>query len=197
MKEWGDYMKKISPYILLTSLAIYSSFMLSNVWKVFNIYAILLFMLSTFLLVGHVSKDSKSTALKRIVKSYFLFMIGGATYVLIEILFRNYSHVSMFILGGLCFILIGLLNELIDISLPSQMFLSSIIITGLEYVTGYIVNIKLELNIWDYSNLPYNLNGQICLLFFNLWFLLSIVGILIDDILRTFVFGENFPKYYL
>ena len=77
------------------------------------------------------------------------------------------------------------------------MFLSSIIIIGLEYITGYIVNIKLELNIWDYSNLPYNLNGQICLLFFNLWFLLSIVGILIDDILRTFVFGENFPKYYL
>ena len=68
-------------------------------------------MLSTFLLVGHVSKDSKSTALKRIVKSYFLFMIGGATYVLIEILFRDYSHVSMFILGGLCFILIGLLND--------------------------------------------------------------------------------------
>ena len=190
-------MKKISSYILLTTLAIYSSFMLSNVWKVFNIYMILLFMLSTFLLVGYVTGDSKSTALKRIVKSYFLFMIGGATYVLIEILFRDYSHVSMFILGGLCFILIGLLNELIDISLPSQMFLSSIIITALEYITGYIVNIKLELNIWDYSNLPYNLNGQICLLFFNLWFLLSIVGILIDDILRTFVFGENFPKYYL
>ena len=41
----------------------------------------------------------------------FLFLIGGALYYVIEILWRGYSHWSMFILGGICFVIMGLLNE--------------------------------------------------------------------------------------
>ena len=41
----------------------------------------------------------------------FLFLIGGALYYLIEVLWRGYSHWSMFILGGVCFMIMGLLNE--------------------------------------------------------------------------------------
>ena len=46
-----------------------------------------------------------------------------------------------------------------------QCILRAIIITLIEYVAGYILNIKLELEIWNYTNLKYNLNGQISLLF--------------------------------
>ena len=95
-------------------------------------------------------------------KYLFLFLVGGFTYFYIEILFRGYSHFSMIICGGLAFILCGAINQLMHfrISLVSQMILSSIIITGLEFVTGYLVNIRLHWNVWDYSKMPYNLHGQ-------------------------------------
>ena len=40
-----------------------------------------------------------------------LFLIGGLVYAWIEILWRGYTHWSMFVLGGICFIIMGLLNE--------------------------------------------------------------------------------------
>ena len=40
-----------------------------------------------------------------------LFLLGGGTYVGLEWLWRGFSHPSMFLLGGLCFRLIGLLRR--------------------------------------------------------------------------------------
>ena len=132
-----------------------------------------------------------------IVRELVLFLIGGAAYCGIEILFRGYTHWSMYILGGLCFVIIGLINELLPWKIPliSQMFISSIVITVLEFITGCIVNLWLGIGVWDYSDQPYNLLGQICLLFTNLWFLLSLVGIFLDDIIRWKLFGEGKPRY--
>lgn len=132
-----------------------------------------------------------------IVRELTLFLIGGAAYCGIEILFRGYTHWSMYILGGLCFVIIGLINELLTWKIPliSQMFISSIVITVLEFITGCIVNLWLGIGVWDYSDQPYNLLGQICLLFTNLWFLLSLVGIFLDDIIRWKLFGEGKPRY--
>lgn len=132
-----------------------------------------------------------------IVRELVLFLIGGAAYCGIEILFRGYTHWSMYILGGLCFVIIGLINELLTWKIPliSQMFISSIVITVLEFITGCIVNLWLGIGVWDYSDQPYNLLGQICLLFTNLWFLLSLVGIFLDDIIRWKLFGEGKPRY--
>lgn len=136
-------------------------------------------------------------ALSWIVREFVLFLIGGAAYCGIEILFRGYTHWSMYILGGLCFVIIGLINEVLTWKIPliSQMFISSIVITVLEFITGCIVNLWLGIGVWDYSDQPYNLLGQICLLFTNLWFLLSLVGIFLDDIIRWKLFGEGKPRY--
>ena len=125
-----------------------------------------------------------------------LFLLGGFSYCIIEILSRGYSHISMLIAGGLCFVLIGNLNrKRKDMSLVGQMFLSAFIITGIELVTGLIVNVWLELEVWDYSDLPYNFMGQICLLYTNVWFFLSVLGILLDDYTRYFLMGEEKPHY--
>ena len=125
-----------------------------------------------------------------------LFLLGGFSYCIIEILSRGYSHISMLIAGGLCFVLIGNLNrKRKDLSLVSQMFLSTFIITGIELVTGLIVNVWLDLEVWDYSDLPYNFMGQICLLYTNVWFFLSVLGILLDDYTRYFLMGEEKPHY--
>ena len=103
----------------------------------------------------------------------------------------------MFILGGACFLVVGLINEQNRGRLPLllQMLISAIIITVLEFVTGYIVNIKMGLGVWDYSGLPYNIMGQVCLLYTVLWFFLSYVCIVADDKLREVLFGEEKQKY--
>lgn len=125
-----------------------------------------------------------------------LFLLGGFSYCIIEILSRGYSHISMLFAGGLCFVLIGNLNrKRKDMSLVGQMFLSAFIITGIELVTGIIVNVWLDLEVWDYSDLPYNFMGQICLLYTNVWFFLSVFGILLDDYTRYFLMGEEKPHY--
>ena len=105
----------------------------------------------------------------------------------------------MFLLGGFCFVLIGLLNETFDwdMSLLEQGFIGSILITSCELVFGYILNIHLGLGIWNYSNVPLNFLGQICLPFSLLWILISIGAVILDDYLRYKWFNEEKPHYKL
>lgn len=133
----------------------------------------------------------------RFLKYALLFMAGGFAYGGMEIISRGYSHISMFISGGICFILIGLLNEIYpwELSLISQMVISAGIITTVEFITGLIVNVWLKLNVWDYSDQPYNLMGQICLLYTNLWFIISPLAIIMDDYLRYYLLKEEKPHY--
>lgn len=136
-------------------------------------------------------------AYNNFMKYLFLFMTGGFAYGGLEILCRGYSHISMFIAGGICFVLIGLLNEIYpwNMAFLSQMVISSLIVTAVEFISGLIVNVWLGLNVWDYSAMPYNIMGQVCLLFTNLWFLLSPIAILLDDYLRYFMLKEEKPHY--
>ncbi len=131
------------------------------------------------------------------LKYILLFFVGGYSYCGVELLFRGYSHISMLIAGGICFILIGKLNDVFPrkISIISQMVISSLIITAVEFIAGMVVNVWLGLNVWDYSKLPYNFKGQICLLFTNIWFFLSLGAILLDDYLKYFLLGEEKPSY--
>lgn len=135
--------------------------------------------------------------MRSILKHIFLFLVGGTIYFFLEILSRGFSHPSMFICGGICFVLIGLLSETKHIQIPLilQMFISSIIITILELITGLIVNIWLKLDVWDYSNLPFNFLGQICILYTILWFFLSFPAILLNDYLRYKFFDKKSMKY--
>lgn len=133
-----------------------------------------------------------------IFKYFFLFLIGGFAYGAIENLSRGYSHISMFIAGGICFILICMLNgRCKKISLIGRMIVSALIITTVEFIAGLIVNIWLKLNVWDYSHLPFNLMGQICPLYTVFWFFISIAAILMDAYIRRYLFKEkeSFPLF--
>ena len=122
-----------------------------------------------------------------------IFLMGGIIYMIMEMLWRGRTHISMGILGGICVVLIGIINEIYyDIPLLYQAPLGSIIITILEYISGYILNITLGLNIWDYSDLPFNVNGQVCLYYSLLWMVLSMVASVIDDVIRQRIFGEEY-----
>ena len=133
------------------------------------------------------------------LKHLILFIIGGIIYILIELGFRGHTALSMFFLGGLCFVLIGLINEAIpwNMGIIWQGIIGSGIVTSLELVSGLILNVYLKLNIWDYSNLPFNFMGQICLYFSIAWIFLSLVAIVLDDYLRYWFFNEEKPHYTL
>ncbi|HWT76380.1 MAG TPA: hypothetical protein VN258_16910 [Mobilitalea sp.] len=133
------------------------------------------------------------------LKYTFLFLTGGFAYGGIEILSRGRSHISMLIAGGICFVLIGLLNEVFpwDMAILSQMVISAGIVTTVEFIIGLIVNVWMKLNVWDYSNKPYNVMGQVCLLYTNIWFFLSLFAILLDDYLRYYLLKEEKPRYKL
>lgn len=137
-------------------------------------------------------------------KNSILFLIGGSIYWLIEFIYKTYihsgnTHWSMFVLGGLSFLILGSLNENIpwNWSLLTQGLIGTAIITSLEFLFGYILNIQLQLNIWDYSHLPFNYKGQICLSFSCLWFILGLIGIILDDFLRWKIFDEEKPYYHI
>lgn len=133
----------------------------------------------------------------KIKKYEFLFFVGATIYVIIEKLYRGYSHWTMFLLGGICFIALGLINEVIpwDMPLLLQMFIGGMIITVLELITGCIVNLWLGWNVWDYSELPFNLWGQISLFSSIVWVGLSLVGIVLDDFIRWKFFDGEKPHY--
>ena len=132
-------------------------------------------------------KKSLTNGLQNTVyKNIIIFVIFGISYVSLELLYRGHSHITMFFVGGLCGSLIGLINEYTPkMPVILQMIIGAIIVTLLELVTGYILNIKLGLNIWDYSNLMFNYKGQISLIFSILWFLLSYIVIKLDDYIRN------------
>lgn len=95
-----------------------------------------------------------------------LFTVGGSLYFIIEFLFKTFIsggmiHWSMFLLGGLCFILIGEINEVIpwEMSIIKQGAIGAAIVTSLEFVFGVILNLVLKLGIWDYSNITFQYIG--------------------------------------
>lgn len=137
--------------------------------------------------------------MKQLGKYAFLFWFGGSFYVTLEVIWRGYSHWSMLVLAGLVFIAIGLLNEVWGwgTGLILQMVVGTVMATVGEFITGCVVNLWLGWNVWDYSELPFNFLGQICPQFIALWFPISLVAIVLDDMIRWRFFNEEKPRYWI
>lgn len=104
-----------------------------------------------------------------------MFYIGGAAYMILEFLWRGRSHGSMFLLGGLCFLLVGqLCRSFPRLPLAVRLVLCSAMITALELAAGLLVN--RDFSVWDYRRQPYNFLGQICLSFSLLWIPVSLLS---------------------
>lgn len=138
--------------------------------------------------------------LHRMLNKYLLlFDVGGLLYVGMELLWRGRSHWTMFLLGGICFVALGLINEVLSWETPlwQQIAVGVALITALEFLTGCVVNLWLGWNVWDYSQVPGNVLGQICPSYMIFWIPVSLAGILLDDWLRWRWFGEPHPHYNL
>ncbi len=116
----------------------------------------------------------------KIWKTAVLFYIGGTAYMTLEFLWRGYSHGSMFIAGGLCFLLIGHLGRVHPrLNLPLRAVTGALIVTMVELAAGMMVN--RHYTVWDYRGLPGNFMGQICPLFTALWIPVSVLAMVLYD----------------
>lgn len=136
--------------------------------------------------------------MKTFNKYLTLFLTGGTLYLLIEIISRDgYTHWTMGIVGGICFVLIGMIDEIMpNTPFWLQALFGGLIVTIVELVSGILINLVFHLNVWDYSNHAFQILGQICLPFSLLWCILSGFAIVVDDYLRYWFFGEAKPYYY-
>ena len=104
-----------------------------------------------------------------------VFIIGAIGYGLCEILCRGRTHWSMLLAGGICFLWFYTAEKKYHVLPLFYRFLyGSILITSVEFVFGCIFNIALGFSVWDYSDLPLNIMGQICLRFTVIWALFCI-----------------------
>ena len=111
----------------------------------------------------------------QILKQIILFYMGGAGYMFLEFLWRGRSHGSMFLLGGLCFLLIGRIWKTLGRIPPAvRLVLSAVLVTALELFTGVLVN--RDYRVWDYRKMPLQFGGQICLSYSLLWIPVSFLA---------------------
>lgn len=126
--------------------------------------------------------------MKKLLIHITIAVIGGLTYMGIEILWRGHTHWTMGVLGGLCFVLIGLLDEVQDHPpMLLQMVQGAAIVTALELIVGLIVNRWLGWNVWDYSDMPGNLWGQICPQFAAAWLVLSWAAVKLENLMHKWL----------
>jgi uncharacterized membrane protein len=117
--------------------------------------------------------------LDNISKRGLVFILGGMLYALIEISARGYTHWSMVLTGGLCLTLMYEIEHRTRLNFWVKCLCGAIIITTFEFIVGVVVNLIMHWNVWDYSYLPLNVLGQICVPYFFIWYLVSILGFII------------------
>ena len=118
------------------------------------------------------------------VNLFVIFGLGAICYGLIEVVSRGYTHPSMLLAGGICFVSMSFIDR-IKINFVLKCIISAVVITSVEFIFGYIFNIVLKYDVWDYSAEPFNFLGQICLKFFLIWCFLSAGGILLSRLIKN------------
>lgn len=125
--------------------------------------------------------------MKRIL---ILWTVLGALYVALETVFRGYSHPTMLFVGGLCGVLVGAINQIprfYRAPVIVQSVIGALIVLAVEFASGCILNLWMGLAIWDYSNQPGNVLGQICPAFGLLWLLIMPLAIWAEDTVRWLI----------
>ena len=135
----------------------------------------------------------------RIIKFIVLFSFGFFAYMLIELIYRQYTFILMGVCGGIAIVLLDQINDKIswDTDILIQGACGSLIITFFEYVIGELFLNGVLPVMWDYSNVFLNYKGIICLPFSLVWVGLSIVAVVIADAINYYLLDdEEVVPYY-
>lgn len=137
----------------------------------------------------------------RAIKSLVMFMAGFCAFITIEVLFRGYSYAMSGVMGGLAVIALDRINDEIswDMDLALQALIGGAFVTAMEFAVGAIAKYTNILpQMWDYTDVPFNLGGIICLPFTIAWTLLSVLAIFLADAINYYIFEDTkVPEYNL
>lgn len=127
---------------------------------------------------------------RRITAEYaIIYTMGALGYGLLEILWRGYTHWSMTVTGGLCFVILYRLNaQKRHWPFWQKCAAGALAVTLVEFAVGCVVNLGLGWHVWDYSAQPFSLLGQVCLGFALLWLLLCVPIFALAELLRHRLF---------
>lgn len=106
---------------------------------------------------------------------------------------------SMFLLGGICFIFFaqqGIMDEVERASLETSPLCTAFVVSA-EFITGIIVNKVMGWNVWNYTDQPFHLMGQICFPFAVLFSGLCTFGIIISGYLLCYLYREIKPGFHI
>ena len=136
--------------------------------------------------------------LHRYLRQIILFLAGFCLYITIEVCFRGFSYPVMGVCGGILLLLLDRINERIswDLDLLLQGIIGAAMVTVTELVVGELWKWIGWPPMWDYSEIPFNFDGVICLRFSLIWIGVSIIGILIADAINYYVFCRMPVPYY-
>ena len=143
--------------------------------------------------------------MKKFIGKLGLFLSCGFIYCMIEILFRGWSHWSMFVLAGFLGVFcIDSINNVLsfDCDYIVQIIISTILCTIGEGISGIILNVWLQLNVWDYSKMTFGtfFFGQCNVLFCFAWMLIISIIIFyyilkIEPCPYYIIFGHKFLQF--
>lgn len=123
---------------------------------------------------------------KKILIPYtVIFLVSGFIYTALELLWRGYTHWTMFVCAGLCGLAMANINNNwleFDTDFRIQVVASALVCTLMEFIFGIIFN--GDFTIWDYRGLwgtIHWLGDQVNVLFFGAWVVISLFGLPLLD----------------
>ena len=137
---------------------------------------------------------------KKILIPYtVIFIISGFIYTALELLWRGYTHWTMFVCAGICGLAMANINNnwlKFDTDFRIQVVAGALVCTAMEFIFGIIFN--GDFTIWDYRGLwgtIHWLGDQVNILFFGVWILISIFGLPFLDWIQWKLGLEEKPYY--
>lgn len=137
--------------------------------------------------------------MKRISEYIFMWALGGTLYYTFEVFFRGFSHWTMFVLGGICAVFCVWQGMMLKWKEPLwiQIARCTIFVVAGEFITGIVVNKWLGWQVWDYTDQPFQLFGQICIPFAIIFSGLCALGIIGGGYFLHWFYGEEKPKFHV
>jgi uncharacterized membrane protein len=128
-------------------------------------------------------------------------LMGGMAYYALEGVWHipingGWANVCMLVVGGLCFVLVGGVNQhpkFYNLKMRWQALIGAVIVLVVEFFAGCVINLWLGMGVWDYTDMPLNILGQVCLPYGILWFLLMPLAIWLEDRLELVFY--SYYKY--
>lgn len=132
------------------------------------------------------------------LRKVVLFLVGFCVYITIEVCFRGYSYPAMGLCGGVILLMVDMINETIswDMDILLQGAIGAVIATLFEFIIGCVCIRFGFAQMWDYTNIPLNYRGIICLPYSLAWIPVSIAGIFIADAINYYVFARQPVPHY-